>query len=126
MLKFITYNDRKRRNHGQIQEPCRISDEALCNSLPLPIVAKSSTLNVADFLGPSLKVSPWTKTSPVSCENESFFLLFRNIAAFIESHCFSVTFYSTMKYFGEACYTTATTILFSWIQSVVIQSQNYL
>ena len=44
-------------------------------------------LNVAQFLDPSLKTLPYTKTSPVSFENQSFFLLFRNDATFIESHC---------------------------------------
>ena len=46
MLKLIACNDEKRRNQGQIQEPY----EALCNFLPLPIVTKSSILNVAEFL----------------------------------------------------------------------------
>ena len=55
-------------------------------TLPLPIVAKSSILNVAEFLDPSLKTLPCTKTSPVSCENQSFFLS-RNVANYIESHC---------------------------------------
>ena len=55
-------------------------------TLPLPVAAKSSILNVAEFLDPSLKTSPYTKTSPVSCENKSFFL-FQNVANFIESHC---------------------------------------
>ena len=59
----------------------------LRNCLPLSIVAKNSILNVAEFLDPSLKSSPCTKTSPMSCENQHFFLLFRNLAAFIESHC---------------------------------------
>ena len=50
-------------------------------------VAKSSILNEAEFWDPSLKTSPCTKTSQVSCENQLFFLLFRNVAIFIESHC---------------------------------------
>ena len=45
-------------------------------ALLLPIVAKSSILNVAEFLDPSLKTLPCTKTSPVSCDNQCFFLLF--------------------------------------------------
>ena len=81
----MAYNDEKRRNRGQIQEPCRILDEALCSFLPLPI-AKSSILNVAEVLDSSLKTSPCTKTTPVSCENQSFFLLFRNVVTFIKSH----------------------------------------
>ena len=43
-------------------------------------------LYVAEFLDPSLKTSPYKKTCPVSCENQSFFLLFQNVATFIESH----------------------------------------
>ena len=42
---------------------------------------------MVEFLDPCLKTSPCTKTSPVSCENQSFFLLFRNVATFIESYC---------------------------------------
>ena len=41
-------------------------------TLPLPIVAKSSILNVAEFLDPSLKTSPCTKTSP-ACVKTSLF-----------------------------------------------------
>ena len=40
-----------------------------CKPLLLPIVAKSSILNVAEFLDPSLKKSPCTKTSLVLREN---------------------------------------------------------
>ena len=83
MLKFIAYDDGKRRSQGQIQEPRRISDEVLCNFLPLPIVAKSSILSVVGFLDPSLKTSPDTKTSPVSCENLSFFLVFRTVTTIL-------------------------------------------
>ena len=50
-------------------------------------VAKSSILNEAEFLDPSLKTLPCTKTSRVLCENHSFFLLFWNVATFIKSHC---------------------------------------
>ena len=48
------------------------SDGALSKFLPLPIVAKSSILNVAEFLGPPLKSSPCMKTSPVLCEISLF------------------------------------------------------
>ena len=48
------------------------SDEALCKFLPLPIVAKNSILNVAEFLNPPLKTSPCMKTSLVSCETSLF------------------------------------------------------
>ena len=67
-------------------------------TLPLPVVAKSSILNVAEFLDPSLKTLPCTEPSPASCENQ-YFLLFRNVPTFIESHCIFLTFYSMMKYF---------------------------
>ena len=43
--------------------------------------------HVAEFLHAPLKTLPRTKTSPISWENRSFFLLFRNVATFIESHC---------------------------------------
>ena len=72
---------------------------SLVISPTITIVVKSSILNVAEFLDPSLKTSPCRKTRPISSENQSFFLLFQNIATFIESHCFSVTFYSMMKHF---------------------------
>ena len=62
------------------------SDEALCNILLLPIVAKSSIINVAQFLDPPLKTLPYTKTSSVSCFM-SFFLLFWNMATFMQSYC---------------------------------------
>ena len=67
------------------------SDEALCKFLPLPIVAKNSILNVAEFLDPPLKTSPRMKTSLVSCETSLFFL-FRNVATFVESHVFLYCF----------------------------------
>ena len=53
------------------------SGKALCNFLLLLIVAESSILNVAEFLDAPLQTLPYTKTTPVSCENQSFFLLFR-------------------------------------------------
>ena len=53
---------------------------------PLPTAARNSILNVVEFLDLSLKTSPCTKTSLVSCKNQSCFLLFRNAATFIESH----------------------------------------
>ena len=45
---MIVYNDEKRRNQGQIQEPCTILDEAFYKFLQLPIV---------EFLDLSLKTS---------------------------------------------------------------------
>ena len=47
-------------------------DEALCKFLAIPVVAKNSILNVAEFLDPPLKTSPCMKTSPVSCETSLF------------------------------------------------------
>ena len=56
--------------------------------------------HVAESLGPSLKTSPWTKTSLVVCENQSFFLLFQDVATLIKIQCaFFVTFHSMPKYF---------------------------
>ena len=58
-------------------------------ALPLLIVAKSFILNIAEFVDLSLKTSPCMKTSPVSCENQFFFLLllFQNVATFIKRSC---------------------------------------
>ena len=60
-------------NQGKIQESYCMSDEALCNFLPLPIVAKSSILNAAEFLDSSLETLSCMKASPVSGKNQSFF-----------------------------------------------------
>ena len=78
------------------------TDDALCKFLPLPVVAKSSILNVAEFLDLPLGTSPYTKTSPVSCENQSFFLLFWNVVTFIESHCIFLCFF--LQYYEVGCY----------------------
>ena len=56
-----------------------------------PLVVSSTITNcckesVLEFLDPFLKTSPCTKTSPVLCEFQSFFL-FQNAATFMESHC---------------------------------------
>ena len=85
MLKRIACNDEKPINHVKIQEPCRISDEALCNFLPLPVVTK--TFIVAEFLDRSLKTLPYTKTSRFCVKSSLFFLLFRIMATFIERNC---------------------------------------
>ena len=53
----------------------------------MPIAVKSSILNEAEFLDPSLKTWPCMKTSLVFCENQTFFLLFWTVATFTESHC---------------------------------------
>ena len=91
MLKFIAQNNEKRRNQGQIEETCCISDDADCKFLRLTIVAKRSILNVVEILNSSLKTSPCTKTSSILCEKQSF-LLFRNVATFIEIN-FVLLFY---------------------------------
>ena len=83
------------------------SDEPLCNFLSLPIVAKSSILNVAEFLDLLLKTSPYTKTTP--SENQGFFLLFQNVATFIEIHCIFLYFFLQydevfLSSFLDSCY----------------------
>ena len=72
LLKFIVYNDEKRRNQGHIQKPCGLSDKVLCNFLPLLIAAKSFNLKVAEFLDLSLKTSPCTKTVRILCKSQCF------------------------------------------------------
>ena len=86
--------------------------------MPLPIIAKSSILNVSEFLYPSLKMLSCTKTSPVLCENHSFFLLFRNVTTFIKSHCVYLCYflqYDELFLISFSDQTVATTILFLWI-----------
>ena len=75
-------------------------------ALPLPIAAKSTILNLTEFLDLSLKTSPCTKTSPVWCKNQSFFLFFQNVATLSKVILlFSVALYSMMKYFwSDSCY----------------------
>ena len=105
--------------------------------MPLPIIAKSSILNVSEFLYPSLKMLSCTKTSPVLCENHSFFLLFRNVTTFIKSHCVYLCYFLQydelflISFSDQTVATTilflwilvATTILFLWVLSMVVQSQ---
>ena len=55
------------------------------NFILLAIVGKRSILNVAEFLDLFLKTLLCMETSPVSCEKQSFFLLFQNVVAFIKS-----------------------------------------
>ena len=74
MLKLIAYNDEKPLNDVSILELCRISDETLCNFLPLPVVVK--TFTVAEFLDRSLKTLPYTKISRFCVKTSLFFLLF--------------------------------------------------
>ena len=47
------------------------------------------------------KAPPCTKTSPVLCENQPFFLLFRNVATFIESHCVFLCFFFYFSQYDE-------------------------
>ena len=105
--------------------------------MPLPIITKSSILNVSEFLYPSLKMLSCTKTSPVLCENHSFFLLFRNVTTFIKSHCVYLCYFLQydelflISFSDQTVATTilflwilvATTILFLWVLSMVVQSQ---
>ena len=73
------------------------------STLLLPIVAKSSILNMAEFLDPSLKTLPWKKTTLVLCENQSFCYHFEMLPPLLKVIVFfSVTFYSMMKYFWSA------------------------
>ena len=64
-------------NQGKIQESYWMSDDALCNFLPLPIVAKSSILNATEFLDSSLETLSCMKASPVLGKNQSFFNIFK-------------------------------------------------
>ena len=121
VLKLIAYNDEELRNQWLIQEPCHILDETFNNFLPLPIAVKSSILNVAEFLDLPLKTLPCTETNPVSCKNQSYYFEMRSPLSKV-----SITFYNMMKYLYVAFWTFASTILFLWTQSMVIQSQNYL
>ena len=68
------------------------SDEAFCKFLPIPIVAKKSILNVAEFLDPPLKTLPCMKTSLVLCET-SLFSYFKMWPPLLKVMFFSVTFY---------------------------------
>ena len=71
--------------------------------------------------------SVFENVAMVLCENQSFFLLFRNVATFIESHCVFLCYF--LQYdqvflisFLDVCYH----YLVLWIQSMLVQSQNYL
>ena len=91
----------------------------------LPIVAKSSISDVVEFLDPPLKTLPCTKTSLDLCESQSFFLLFPNVATFInQSHCALLCYFLQYEEVLLSSLTIATTILFLWILSMAIQSQN--
>ena len=76
-------------------------------NLAITNCCKEPILNVAEFLDPSLKTLPCTKTSPVSCENQSFFLS-RNVANFIESHfvflCYFLQYEGFFISFLDGCY----------------------
>ena len=66
------------------------------------VINLTITSDVVEFLDPSLKMSPFTKTSPVLCENQSFFLSLEALHLYRKSFCFSCTFYSMMIYFWSA------------------------
>ena len=73
-------------------------------ALPLPVAAKSSIWNVAEFPNPSLKTTPFTKTIPVSCKNQSFLTILKCCHLFYSTNnlmvnlpvIFSATFYIMM------------------------------
>ena len=73
------------------------SDEALSNTCYHCQLLQRAHLNMAEFLDPSLKSWLCTKNSLVSSENQSFFLLFRNMTFFIESHCVFLIFLQDNK-----------------------------
>ena len=91
MLKLITHNDEKQRHQQQTKEPCHILDEAFCNFLVVPIVAKSSILNVPGVSGSVFDNFGITKTSSVSSENQPFFLLFQNVVTNVKSLFYFLT-----------------------------------
>ena len=93
-------------------------------ALLLPIIAKSSILNMAEFLDSFLKTLPCTKTSLVLCEFQSFLLLFQNAATFVKSHwVFLCYFLQPDEAFLISLQMVANTILFLWSQSMIVQSQ---
>ena len=59
----------------------------------LPIAAKSSILNIAEFLDSPLKTSLCTKTSLILSEFQSFLLLLQNVTTFIKSHQFFLCYF---------------------------------
>ena len=61
-------------------------------ALPLLIVAKSSIVNLAEFLDLSLKTLPCTKTSLTSCESQYFFLILKFCYLFQKLLCFICSF----------------------------------
>ena len=73
----------------------------LCKFLSLPIVAKSSILNVTDLLDPPLKNSPCMKTSPDSCETSLFLIVLKCCPLYPESLYFSVTLTVWWSIFGQ-------------------------
>ena len=76
------------KNSQVVAATCKYYCALLCiGCKPYHQVAKSSILNEAEFWDLSLKTSPCTKTSQVSCENQSCSLLLRNVVIFIERHC---------------------------------------
>ena len=88
---------------------------------------KEFILNMAEFWDRFLKISPCMKTSLILCENQSFFLLFRNVATFIESHCvFLCYFLQYDEVFLISLLVVCYHNLSFMDQSMVVQSQTYL
>ena len=123
VLTFLAYNDEKHRNQGQIQQPCRILDEVIRNFLPFPITARRSILNMVEFLEPSLKTLACTKSSSVSCESQSFLIISK--CSHKKSLCFSLLLFKTWWSTSEKPFRLLLPLVLS-VQSMVIQSQNYL
>ena len=95
--------------------------------LPLPIVAKSSILNIAESLEPFFKLRHARKLVQFRLKISLFSYYFEMRPPLSKViRFFGVTYYNLMKYFRLAFQTVATTILFLWIQSMIVRSQNYL
>ena len=68
-------------------------------TLPLPIVAMSSILNVAEFLDPSLKTFPCTKTSPARVKTSLFsyyFAMWLPLSKVIVFFCYFLQYNETV------------------------------
>ena len=88
---------------------------------------KELHLNVAEFLDPFSKMLLCTKAGLVLCENQFFFLLFRNVATIIENYCFFLLLFTIWwSIFDQLFRLLLPLSCFLWIQSVLVQSQNNL
>ena len=71
-------------------------------AMPIPIVAKSSILDVGESLGPSVKTMPCTKPSPDSCGNQFFSIISKCCHFYWNSLCFSLLLFKVWwSIFGE-------------------------